>query len=113
MTKATIARHGTNVTYKRVSIPVYNQFTGVATSSETNLTIKVYPRQVVATQFNMPNMIGREVIEFYVYAPDLGVEPAKANDKIVFNSINYVVDRVREFRALGAVVLYKVLAVRD
>lgn len=107
-----INRHGSNVTFVRVSTPVYNQYTGVATSTETNLNVKAYPRQVVANQYNLPNMIGKEVIEFYFYAPDmLGVAP-KINDKVLHNSGTYNVMSVREHRALGVVVLYKVMAVR-
>lgn len=112
MTLKAITKHGTDVTYKRVSTPVYNQFTGKSTSTETSTSIRVYPKQIVANQFNSPNMIGRETIEFYIYAPSLTVAP-KANDKIVLSAVNYTVMSVREYRANGVLVLYKAMAVRD
>lgn len=111
-TKSMIYRHGVNVTYKRVSIPAYNAFSGQTTSTVTDVLIKAYPRQIVATQYNLPNMIGKEVIEFYVYAPDLNSVAPKANDKIVMNSAEYIVNSMQEHRALGPVVLYKIVAVK-
>lgn len=110
-TKNAIQRHGVDVTYKRVSVPVYNSYTGQATSTETAFTVKTYPRQIVATQYSLPNMIGKELIEFYIYAPDLSVAP-KVNDKINMSG-DYTVMRVEEHRVLSVIALYKLLAVKS
>ena len=111
-TKSMIQRHGVNVTFKRVSVPTYNAYSGATTSTTADIAIKAYPRQIVATQYNLPNMIGKEVIEFYIYAPDISTVPPKANDKIVMNTVEYIVNSMQEHRALGTVVLYKVIAVK-
>lgn len=110
--KNTINRHGVQVTFKRVSVPTYNSFSGQATSTETPIIIRAYPKQVVANQYNMPNMQGKELVEFYIYAPDISSIAPKINDKINYKTFDYTVFAVREYMALGSVVLYKALSVR-
>lgn len=110
--KAAILRHGHTVTFIRVSTPVYNRFAGTSASTETTSTIKAYPRQVVANQYNSPNMIGKELIEFYIYAPDIASIAPKPNDRITFSGADYTIFQVREHRADTAVLLYKALAVK-
>ena len=110
--KNAINRHGVIVTFKRVSVPTYNNFTSQATSTEVPFVIKAYPKQVVANQYNMPSMLGREVVEFYIYAPDVSSIAPKINDKVNYKSTDYTAFAVREHMALGAVVLYKVMCVK-
>lgn len=112
LTKQAIDRHGISVTLKTISAPVYNHLTGQATSEETAYVIKSYPRQVVANQYNMPNMLGKELIDFYISGSDLyGLQP-KTNDKINFNSADYTILRVKEHRAENTVLLYIVTSVK-
>lgn len=110
-TKKMIEQYGSNVTYRSVSEPTYDFDTGRATATSSDKTFKAYKRHVVANQYNYPNLVGKDVAEFYVYAASFDSKP-KINDKIVQDGETYTVQRYGEHGAYGQVILYKLLCVK-
>ena len=110
ITKAAIARHGSAVTYTRVSAGVYDLASGGSTATTTTHSIKAYKKHIKSTQFNFPNLIGREAAIFYVAADALAFVP-KIKDQITIGTSTYTVDSIMEHVASGAIVLYKLVAV--
>ena len=106
-----INQHGKSCTYTIVTEGAYNIETGSTTNTETSYTIKMYKKHVRASQYNFPNMIGRDSALFYLVNNNLGFLPAP-KDKITIDSITYTVDSITEHAADGLVILYKILAVK-
>lgn len=109
--KELIYLHGTNVTFISVAEGVYNSDTGTVTNTETETTIKGYPKNVKANTFNYPNLVGKEATEWLVVASDLSTIPTP-QDKVKRGSKVYSVDSVRDIVAEGESVIYKVLVVK-
>lgn len=107
-----LSRQGVNVTYKSVTTQPYNVNTSVASNTETSVTVKAYPRHIVANQFNHPSLIGKSVKEFYFVGNALA-NPPKPTDQIVQGTEVYTVYSYREHFAGGEVCLYCVLAVKQ
>jgi len=105
-----IDRHGLTATYTVVTEGVYNVETGSTTNTTTAYSVKMYMRQIRASQFNYPNLIGQESGLFYILATNLGFMP-QAQDQITYAGKTYKVDSVQQHTAEGSVVLYRVLAV--
>lgn len=103
--------HGRALTFKTVSAPTYNVETGVATSTETSYTIKGYRRQIKASQYNYPDLVGQEVVQFYVIPSDLAVKP-KPQDIISDSIGTYKVISYQEHEALGQTVLMKIICIK-
>lgn len=110
-TRRMIDQYGANITYSSVSDPAYNYETGRATATASNKVFKAYKRHIVANQYNYPNLIGKDIAEFYVYAASFDSTP-KINDKIVQGGETYTVQRFGEHGAYGQVILYKLLCVK-
>ena len=104
-------RHGLNVTYNSITKSTYNPETGKALSNTNSFTIKSYPRQVVATQYNLPDLIGKELVEFYIANYVLNFVP-KVGDEIIYKQKIYRVHKLEEHFAEGSLVLYKALSVK-
>ena len=108
--KRAIDRHGKNYTYKRITQGTVDLNTGGVSNTSSDSVIKMYKKQIKATQFNMPNLIGKEVAMFYIAGDAIAFVP-KVKDKIVDGSKIYTIDSFQSHEALGAVVLYRVVAV--
>jgi hypothetical protein len=106
-----VSRHGLTVSYLQVTEGSYDVNTGSVTNSETTTSIKAFPSQVKVSQFNYPNLIGKQVLEFLVAGSSLGSKPS-TQDKIIYSSDTYTVDSFSEHSALGQVCLYKIIAVK-
>ena len=104
-------RLGDSVTYVAVTEGEYNSDTGSVTNTEVETSIVSYPKRFTANQYNMPNLIGKEAMEWLIVASDLSTKPSP-QDKIKRGSTVYTVDSVKEIIAQGDPVLYKVLAVK-
>lgn len=104
-----INRQGVNVTYRTVTEGAYDVNTGTVTNVESDITVKAYPREIIATQYNFPNLIGKRLVEFYVANPTLVVNP---NDKIVFGTDVFTVLKYRSHFANGQVCLFCIYAVK-
>lgn len=105
-----IATHGVAATYKRVVEGVYDVDSGTATDTVTSYPIKTYMKHMRTNQYNFPNLIGKEVGLFYVYAESISFVP-EVQDQIVFSGKQYKVDSVQMHSAGGKVILYRILGV--
>lgn len=110
-TKKHIARHGVDVDFISVQEGVYDVETSTVTNTETTTTIKAYPVAVVATQYNFPNLIGREVIKFLIAGDALLTKPAPM-DKLVYKSNTYTIEQQQDYTALGEVCMQHLIAVK-
>ncbi len=106
-----INTHGKTCSYTIVTEGTYNIETGSTTNTETSHSVKMYKRHIRASQYNFPNMIGRDSALFYLANNKLSFVPA-VKDKITIDSITYTVDSVTEHAADGLVILYKILTVK-
>jgi hypothetical protein len=106
-----INQHGKNSTYTVVTEGTYNIETGSTTNTETSHSVKMYKRHIRASQYNFPNMIGRDSALFYLANNNLSFVPA-VKDKITIDSVTYTVDSITEHAADGLVILYKILTVK-
>lgn len=106
-----ISQHGETCSYTKVTEGVYNVETGSTSNTDNSYSIKMYKKHIRSTQFNFPNMIGRESALFYLANNKLTFAPA-IKDKITINSVVYTIDSITEHSANATVVLYKILAVK-
>lgn len=111
ITLRAINTHGRTCTYTAVTEGTYNIETGSTTNTQTAHVIKMYKRHIRASQYNFPNMIGRDSALFYLANNNLSFVPT-ATDKITVDGVTYVVDSVTEHAADGLVILYKIVAVK-
>lgn len=111
-TRRMIEQYGSQISYRSFSEPVYNIETGKTVESPPTVKqLKAYKKHIIANQYNYPNLIGKEVAEFYAYAGSFDEKP-KVNDKIVVDDETYTVQRYAEHGAYGQVILYKLLCVK-
>jgi len=109
--KELIYPNGIEVVFKKVIEGVYDPNTSSVVNTETSTTIKSFPKNIKATVYNYPNLVGKEVMEFLVVATDLTSKP-DTQDKIVKGSDTFLVERVRENYADGQVIIYQLLGVK-
>jgi hypothetical protein len=106
-----IELHGVTSTYTKVTNGSYDPNTGSVTNTETSFTVKTYPKHIKATQFNYPNLIGKDAV--LVYLPgNTSVGTPDTSDKITIGSDVYTVDSFQKHIALGEVCLYRIVAVK-
>lgn len=108
-TSRAIDRHGSMATYRVITEGAYDIESDSVVNVETDHSIKMYMKHIKASQFNYPNMIGKESGLFYILAHNLGFTPSPA-DMVVFNGKTYKVDSVQSHSASAQIVLYRVLA---
>ena len=110
--KKQVSRHGETATFVSITEGAYNPETLSSSNTETSYSVKVFKNHIKTSQYNYPNLIGKEVIEFYLANADLVFIP-NVKDKIVYNTITYTVESIHVQVALGATVMYFVVAVRN
>lgn len=103
-----IYAHGTTVSFVTTTTGQYNVETGSVETTETTVSIKAFPKKLIATQYNAPNLIGQTLTEFLVVSADLTTKP-KFQDKVTSGSETYTVHTVKEHMAEGVPIIYKVL----
>lgn len=106
-TQYMIERNGHAISYIDVTEGEYDVETGKTVNTETVTLIKAYPKIVKVNQFNYPNLIGKEVIEFLISSTLLNKIP-QSSDKILYNGKTYSVVSHMEHSALGQVILYRI-----
>lgn len=111
-TKLVLQMHGALATYTRVSASVYNVETGINTETNTAYSVQMYKKHLKTTQYNFPNLIGKDAAMFYIAFDSINFKP-KIKDKITYASDVYTVDSCSEHVAAGQIVLYKIVAVRS
>ena len=110
-TKSFIDTNGISCTYTAVQEGTYNVETGSTTNTETAYTVKMYKKHLKANQYNYPNLVGKDTAMFYLVNDSLAFTPA-VRDKITFSGVTYNIDSIQEHSALGAVILYRIVAVK-
>jgi hypothetical protein len=110
-TKSFIDTNGISCSYIAVQEGSYNVETGSTTNTETTYIVKMYKKHLKATQYNYPNLVGKDAAMFYLTNNSLAFTPA-VRDKITFSGTTYTIDSIQEHSALGAVLLYRIIAVK-
>ena len=110
-TKSFIDTNGISCTYTAVQEGTYNVETSSTTNTETAYTVKMYKKHIRASQYNYPNLVGKDAAMFYLTNDSLTFTPA-VRDKITFSGVTYTIDSIQEHSALGAVILYRIIAVK-
>ena len=106
-----VNQHGETCTYTKVTEGTYNVSTGSVTNTETAYTIKAYRKQIKATQYNYPNLVGKNALLVYM-APSTSVGTPEPNDRVTFGSDVFTVDSVQGHIANGEVCLYRLVCVK-
>lgn len=109
--KKLILAHGLSLNIASVASSVYNVETGTSTPTKTNYTRTMFPKQIIATTYNYPTLVGKETVLFYLSNDSLGFVP-KINDEITYKSKVYKVNSLYEYVANGAIVMYELVGVR-
>lgn len=107
--KRAIDSHGRSATYTSVTEGAYNIETSATTNTEAAHTVTLFRKRINVNQYNYPNLINRDVSEFYLCNDSLSFTPA-IRDFITYDSTIYIVDSIRPYEALGDIVLYKIVA---
>ena len=110
-TNRMLQMHGMDLTYQSVANSAYNVEQGKAVPTVTNYTARMYPRHIRANQYQFPNLIGKEVVLFYLANNALAFS-VKAGDLILYRGNSYKVQEFQEHVADGEVVLYRITTVR-
>lgn len=100
------------IDYTVVQEGTYDVNTSTVTNTETVSSFKAFPKKVRVSQYNFPNLIGKEVVEFLVAGDSLLSAPS-TQDKIAYDGDTYVVDSYMKHTALAQVCLYKIIAVKS
>lgn len=106
-----ISRHGDELVYKSFSNSTYDVELGKSVSSIVEYTLKMYPKQIEASQYQFPNLVGKELIMFYLPNNTTGLKP-KEGDVINYKNSDYKVHKIQEHVADGEIVLYRIITVK-
>jgi hypothetical protein len=112
-TSQLLRQYGATVTFKSSTTGTYDVNTSTVVQSFTDTSVLAYKKHIQATQYNYPNMIGKELAEFYVANVSFTGAKPKVNDKIVENGNTYTINKVSEHGANGQVILYCLLGVKS
>ena len=110
-TQGALSRHGLNLVYSSVTTGAYNVETGTTTNTSVNYTLRMYPKQIIANNYNYPTLVNKSVVMFYLANPPLAFTP-KLNDAISYRNFVYRVQSYQEHVVNGQVVMYRIIAVR-
>ena len=105
-----ITKHGLGVVFSIKTGEVYDPSTLKKENVYMTYPAKVYPKQIQATQYNYPSLIGKDAIEFYL-ANNVAFTPVVGTE-ITYRGLKYSVQKVRETVAGGQIVLYRLLATK-
>ncbi len=108
--KHLIGRQGLDLKYTAIT-SVTDPVTRLTTKQKVDFIHRMYPKQLIANQFNFPNLIGKEAITFLLANDSLG-HAVKVNDEITYKNQVYGVVSVQETVAYGEIVLFKITALK-
>lgn len=111
-TKYFVTRHGVDMQYVSVIDLGYNVELGSADLQKTPHNVRMYPKQILANQYNFPSLIGRELIMFYLFNENLAFSP-KVSDEILYKGDTYKIVRYQEHMAYGDICLFRISAVKS
>lgn len=106
-----LQRNGILADYKVVSAGVYDMLTKTTTNTSATYQVQMYKKHIRATQYNYPDLIGKDAAEFYIANDSLAFVP-KPQDKITYSGNEYTISSYREHIARGEIVLYKIIAIK-
>lgn len=109
-TARALQRHGMDLPYSTIT-RVVDPILGSASETITNVTLRIYPEPMTATQYNLPTLVGKTVVMFYLAADGLTFTP-KPSDEITYLGEVYRVNSFQAFTAHGKTILYKLLGVK-
>lgn len=107
-----INRHGIVAQLVKVVEGIYDAETLTTTNTETSYNLKLFKNHLRATQYNYPNLVGKDAAEFYMSGSDTSIKP-ETKDKIVYAGETFTIDSVKENWALGALCMYQIVAVKN
>lgn len=110
--KQTLKMHGALGSYTRVSAGVYSIETATSVNTSSTYSVQMYEKHIKTSQYNFPNLIGKQVSLFYIAADSLNFVP-QIKDIIEYSNTKFTVDSFSEHVAHGQVIMYKVIAVRS
>ncbi len=108
--KHLINRHGSDMVYVSTTT-ITDPVTRITTKQKTEYVHRMYPKQLLANQFNFPNLIGKESITFYLANDSLG-HAISVGDEIKYKNRIYGIVTVQETVAFGEIVLWRLTAVK-
>jgi len=108
-----IARNKFTCTFRSKTSAAYNVETGTTgVSFEDTADVPMFPKHEQATQYHYPDLIGKELIRFYIPYASLDENKVKIRDLIVYDSKTYDIDSFQIHSARGQKILYRILAAK-
>lgn len=107
--KKLIYKQGTGISYSNVTTGAYNVELGSVVNTQITTNVIAFPKNVKVNNYNYPNLVGKEVLEFLVVCEDLPKQPS-TSDKISYKGNVYTVESYVEVMARGELVIYKIVA---
>jgi len=110
-TQGALQRHGIDLVYSSITTGVYDVETGSTINTSVDYTLRMYPKQIIANNYNYPSLVNKSAIMFYLANPPLLFTP-KLNDEIAYKNSVYRVQSYQEHVASSTVTLYRIIAVK-
>lgn len=107
-----VSRHGMMAGVVQVTEGAYNVETLSTVNTEIVHKVKLFKNHIKSSQYNYPNLIGRDAAEFYLVNDCITFKPS-IRDKIQYGTDVYTIDNIQEHHALGVICLYTVVAVKN
>lgn len=107
--KDLVNKHGVSSTFTVITEGVYNADTLSTTNTTVNHTVKLFKNHIKTSQYSYPNLIGKEVAEFYLVNDSLAFVP-NVRDLIVNSGTTFTVENIQEHSGNGIVVMYTIVA---
>lgn len=101
--------HGTDGTFSVVTEGVYNDETLTTINTQTDYTVRLFKNHVKTSQYHYPNLVGKEIAEFYLANNSIGFTP-NVRDLITYSGQTFTVENIQEHHAQGELVLYLLVA---
>lgn len=108
--KAAIKRNGEPCVYKKITTGVYDVETSSVSSTEQSYNALAFREVVSATQYNYPNLVGKEVLKVYLQG-DEAFSPSP-DDKVIFGSDEFTVKMNQAYRAGSQICLHILICSR-
>lgn len=109
--KSALKQHGALGNYIRVSAAVYDIETASSANTSVTYSVQMYEKHIKTSQFNFPNLIGKQVSMFYIAADSLAFTPS-VKDQIEYAGTRFTIESFSEHVAKGQVIMHKILAIR-
>lgn len=108
--KHLINRHGLDLKYVSIS-SFTDPITRITTKQRLEFIHRIYPKQLIANQYNFPNLIGKDSVMFYLANDSLG-HLIQVGDEIEYKGQIYRTTSVQETVAHGEIVLWRIVGLK-